>query len=148
MGVVVCPITSGDTAFRSLRLIFADALNYDQKPIKNRLIMCIPIFVAAYILCNISFSTLWNYVGIGNQVLATITLWTCAAYFVSVKKAHWLMSLPATFLTFICICFFLTAPVKDGGMDLAPELGYIAGGVIAAALLAVFIRFAGKRDQL
>ena len=53
IGVVVCPITSGDTAFRSLRLIFADALNYDQKPIKNRLLICIPIFVLAYILCNV-----------------------------------------------------------------------------------------------
>ena len=148
LGVVVCPITSGDTAFRSLRLIFADALNYNQKPIKNRLIMCIPIFVAAYILCNISFSTLWNYVGIGNQVLATITLWTCAAYFVSVNKPHWLMSLPATFLTFICTCFFLVAPAKDGGLDLAPQVGYIAGSVAAALILAVFLRFAGKQHKL
>ncbi|MBQ8034476.1 MAG: carbon starvation protein A [Bacteroidales bacterium] len=145
IGVVVCPITSGDTAFRSLRLIFADALNYDQKPIKNRLLICIPIFVLAYILCNVSFSTLWNYVGIGNQVLATITLWTCATYFVSVNKSHWLMSLPATFLTFICTCFFLVAPVKDGGLNLSPEIGYIAGGVVAATILAIFLRYATRQ---
>ncbi len=148
IGVVVCPLTSGDTAFRSLRLIFADALNYDQKPIKNRLAMCIPIFIAAYIICNISFSTLWNYVGIGNQTLAAITLWTCAAYFASVKKPHWIMSVPATFLSFICICFFLSAPAKDGGLNLPPQVGYITGAVIAALLLAIFIRFAGKRDKL
>ena len=145
IGVVVCPITSGDTAFRSLRLIFADALGYNQKPIKNRLIICIPIFVVAYILCNVSFSTLWNYVGIGNQVLATITLWTCATYFASVRKSHWLMSLPATFLTFICVCFFLVAPVKDGGLNLEPAIGYIVGGIAAAAILAIFLRFAAKR---
>lgn len=148
IGVVVCPITSGDTAFRSLRLIFADALNYDQKPIKNRLLICIPIFVTAYILCNVSFSTLWNYVGIGNQVLATITLWTCAAYFASVKKPHWLMSLPATFLTFICTCFFLVAPVKDGGLNLEPVIGYIAGGIAAAAILGIFLWYAPKRRSL
>ncbi len=145
IGVVVCPITSGDTAFRSLRLIFADALGYNQKPIKNRLIICIPIFVVAYILCNVSFSTLWNYVGIGNQVLATITLWTCATYFASVRKSHWLMSLPATFLTFICVCFFLVAPIKDGGLNLEPAIGYIVGGIAAAAILAIFLRFAAKR---
>lgn len=144
IGVVVCPITSGDTAFRSLRLIFADALNFDQKPIKNRLIICVPIFVFAYILCNVSFSTLWNYVGIGNQVLATITLWTCAVYFASVGKAHWLVSLPATFLTYICTCFFLIAPIKDGGLNLTPVIGYIAGGIAAAVVLAVFLYSASR----
>ena len=75
IGVVVCPITSGDTAFRSMRLIIADALKFNQKPIKNRLIVSIPIFIIAYLLCNVDFSTIWKYVGIGNQVLATITLW-------------------------------------------------------------------------
>lgn len=148
IGVVICPITSGDTAFRSLRLIFADALNYDQKRIKNRLMICIPIFIVAYILCNVSFSTLWNYVGIGNQVLATITLWTCATYFASVKKPHWLMSVPATFLTFICTCFFLVAPVKDGGFNLDPIIGYVAGGVVAAIIMALFLRFAARKRNI
>ena len=68
IGVVVCPITSGDTAFRSMRLIIADALKFNQKPIKNRLIVSIPIFIIAYLLCNVDFSTIWKYVGIGNQV--------------------------------------------------------------------------------
>ncbi len=146
LGVVVCPITSGDTAFRSLRLIFADALNYNQKPIKNRLIVCIPIFIVAFICCTVDFSTLWNYVGIGNQALATITLWACASYFASVKKPHWLMSLPATLLTFICVCYFLVAPVKNGGLDLDPNIGYYAGAAVAAVLLGVFIFFAKKRS--
>ncbi len=148
LGVVVCPITSGDTAFRSLRLICADALNYNQKPIKNRLTICIPIFIFAFILCNVSFSTLWNYVGIGNQALATITLWACASYFVSVKKSHWLMSLPATFLTFICVCFFLVAPIKDGGLNLNPNIGYICGGIAAAAVLGLFLYFARKKTNI
>ena len=80
LGVVVCPITSGDTAFRSLRLTIGDALKFNQKPIRNRLIVAIPIFVVAFILCKVDFSTIWKYVGIGNQVLATVVTWTAAAY--------------------------------------------------------------------
>ena len=87
IGVVVCPITSGDTAFRSMRLIIADALKFNQKPIKNRLIVSIPIFIIAYLLCNVDFSTIWKYVGIGNQVLATITLWTAATYLAKKRKS-------------------------------------------------------------
>lgn len=144
IGVVICPITSGDTAFRSLRLIFADALNYSQKPIKNRLVLCIPLFVVAYILCKVNFATLWVYVGIGNQFLATITLWTCAAYFVSVGKSHWILSVPATFLSFVCVCFFLIAPVKEGGLNLAPIIGYIGGAVAAFMLLLLFLKYKGS----
>lgn len=86
IGVVVCPITSGDTAFRSMRLIIADALKFNQKPIKNRLIVSIPIFIIAYLLCNVDFSTIWKYVGIGNQVLATITLWTAPPIWLKKEK--------------------------------------------------------------
>ncbi len=147
IGVVICPITSGDTAYRSLRLIFADALKYDQKPIKNRIILCIPVFILGYILCKVNFATLWIYVGIGNQFLATITLWTCATYFVTVKKSHWIMSVPATFLTFVCVCFFLIAPLKEGGLNLQPVIGYVAGGVAAIALLSLFLIYAGKSGK-
>lgn len=144
IGVVVCPITSGDTAFRSLRLVLADAMNFDQKPVRNRILLCIPLFIIAYILCKVNFATLWTYVGIGNQFLATITLWTCATYFATVGKSHWLMSIPATFLSFICVCFFLIAPVKEGGMNLEPTVGYIAGLAAAFILLGIFIRFTNK----
>lgn len=144
IGVVICPLTSGDTAFRSMRLIFADAFKYSQKPIKNRLVISIPIFIAAFILCQVKFSTIWNYVGIGNQMLATFTLWACAAYFASVKKPHWLMSLPATFLTYICTCYFLMAPYKDGGLFLSHRIGYAAGTVTAIAVLLIFLFYAKK----
>lgn len=80
IGVVVCPITSGDTAFRSLRLTIADFLKTDQKPILKRLLICIPIFALAFFCCKMDFSTVWKYVGIFNQVLATLVLWTSAAY--------------------------------------------------------------------
>ena len=100
--------------------------------------------IIAYILCKVNFATLWTYVGIGNQFLATITLWTCATYFATVGKSHWLMSIPATFLSFICVCFFLIAPVKEGGMNLEPTVGYIAGLTAAFILLGIFIRFTNK----
>lgn len=139
IGVVVCPITSGDTAFRSMRLVIADALRYDQKPIKNRIFVAAPIFVVAYFLCNVDFSTIWKYVGIGNQVLATITLWTAATFLAKNGKAHWMMSLPATFLTIVCVTYFLIAPYKTGGLYLPHTLSYVVGIVAGVAMFALFI---------
>ena len=139
VGVVVCPITSGDTAFRSMRLIIADALKFNQKPIKNRLIVSVPIFVVAYLLCNVDFSTIWKYVGIGNQVLATITLWTAATYLAKKGKAHWMMSLPATFLSIVCTTYFLIAPYKVGGLHLSPTISYPVGAIVGIGLFVLFI---------
>ncbi len=145
IGVVVCPITSGDTAFRSMRLIIADILKFSQKPIKNRLIVSVPIFILAYIICNIDFSIIWTYVGIGNQILATITLWACAAYFVTAGKPHWYLSIPATFLTYVCICFFLVAPNIQGGLNLSSSVGHIAAMVITTFIFILFIYNANKK---
>ena len=139
VGVVVCPITSGDTAFRSMRLIIADALKFNQKPIKNRLIVSVPIFVVAYLLCNVDFSTIWKYVGIGNQVLATITLWTAATYLAKKGKAHWMMSIPATFLSIVCTTYFLIAPYKVGGLYLSPTISYPVGAIVGIGLFVLFI---------
>ena len=139
IGVVVCPITSGDTAFRSMRLIIADALKFNQKPIKNRLIVSIPIFIIAYLLCNVDFSTIWKYVGIGNQVLATITLWTAATYLAKKGKAHWMMSIPATFLSIVCTTYFLIAPYKVGGLYLSPSISYPIGAIVGIGLFVLFI---------
>ena len=139
IGVVVCPITSGDTAFRSLRLTVADFFKSDQKPIFRRFIICIPIFALAYFCCRMDFSTVWNYVGIGNQLLATIVLWTSTAYLISRRKPHWMCSVPAAFLSFVCISYFLMAPYKAGGLHLNPVAGYVAGTVIAVGLLLLSV---------
>ena len=145
IGVVACPITSGDTAFRSLRLTIADFMNFDQKPILKRIVICLPIFVVAYICCRMDFSTIWKYVGIGNQTLATIVLWTAAAYFIKQGKSHWICSIPATFLTFVCVSYFLIAPYKNGGFHLDPLLGYAAGTAVALALL-IFCIIRARRN--
>lgn len=145
IGVVVCPITSGDTAFRSLRLTIADFLKSDQKPIAKRVMICIPIFVLAFICCKADFSTIWKYVGISNQIVATIILWTASAYFIRKGKPHWLCSLPATFLTFVCVSYFVMAPHVNGGLHLSPAAGYAAGIFAAAAALAFCIVKARRR---
>ena len=135
IGVVVCPITSGDTAFRSLRLTLADLFKSDQKPISRRLLISLPIFALAFFCCKMDFSTVWNYVGIGNQLLATLVLWTSAAYLISKGKPHWMCSLPAAFLTFVCVSYFIMAPNKAGELHLAPVIGYVAGAAAGLALL-------------
>ena len=141
LGVVICPITSGDTAFRSLRLSVADLFKYDQKPIMKRLAVCLPIFVVAFFFCKVDFSTAWSYLGIANQILATLVLWTGAAYLISKGRAHWMCSLPATFLTFVCVSFLVIAPL---GLGLAPVIGYVAGAVTALPLLVFCIVYARR----
>lgn len=138
LGIVVCPITSGDTAFRSLRLILADAVNYSQKPVKNRIMVCIPIFAVAFLSCTIDFSIIWTYVGISNQLLAATTLWACAAYFASKGKNHLVMTIPAIFITYMSVCFLLIAPNVQGGLNLAPIIGHIGGGVVALLCTCLF----------
>ena len=141
LGVVICPITSGDTAFRSLRLSLADMLKYDQKPVFKRLVICLPIFAVAFMFCKVDFSTAWSYLGIANHVLAAIVMWTASAYLINKGKPHWMCSIPAAFLTFICVCFILVAPL---GFGLAPIVGYVAGIVTAIALF-VFCIIKGTR---
>ncbi len=148
IGVIVCPITSGDTAFRSLRLTIADFLKTDQKPILKRFLICIPIFALAFFCCKMDFSTVWKYVGIFNQVLATLVLWTSAAYLCDRRKPHWMCSVPATFLTFICVSYFVMAPHSTGGLHLAPVLGYIAGAVVALAVLTIFLTRTARRSKI
>lgn len=80
LGVVVCPITSGDTAFRGARLIAADTFKIDQKPILKRLFIAIPLFAVGILLSQINFDVLWRYFGWANQTLAMVTLWACSVF--------------------------------------------------------------------
>lgn len=143
LGVVICPITSGDTAFRSLRLSIADFLKFDQKPIVKRLAICIPVFVVAFFFCKVDFSTAWSYFGIANQMFAALVMWTGAAYLASKNRPHWMCSIPATFLTFICVSFIMISPL---GFKLQPVVGYVAGIVVAlAAFVFCIVKCARKK---
>ena len=144
-GVIICPITSGDTAFRSARLVLAETFHLDQKKIRNRLLITIPLLVAGglltwYSLVNSSgFQTVWRYFSWSNQTLAMISLWVATAYLVKEGKYRFgslLTALPAAFMTAVSVTYILTAPE---GFRLGQTVSYIAGAAAAVVLFVVYI---------
>ena len=147
LGVVVLPITTGDTAFRGLRLVLADALRLSQKPIKNRLYIAVPVFIIAFFLCGNEFATLWKFVGITNQILSAVFLWTIAVYLVTQRKGHWLASIPAAFMTVVVVNYFLVAPFASGGLNLPVFVGNIAGFSTALVIYLMFFSWIKKHNN-
>ena len=96
--------------------------------------------VVTFFFCYIDFSIIWKYVGIGNQILATVEMWTATGYLIKKKKPHWMCSPPATFLTFVCISYFMVAPIVNGGLHLPPVVGNITGVVGAIAVFFTVTR--------
>ena len=144
LGVVVLPVTSGDTAFRAARLTIADAIGYDQRPHKNRLMIAAPLFVVGVALNFIPFGMLWRYFGFANQALAAIMLWAAAAYLLHRGKFHWIASVPACFMTAVSavyICF-----EKTMGFGMSYELSNIVGIAIALICFALLLT-AGRKVQ-
>ena len=142
LGVIACPVTSGDTAFRSIRLIFADALGLEQTRIRNRLVLALPVFAIGFALTFVDFNIIWRYFAFSNQLLATVVLWASAMYLVSQHKGHWLVSLPATFMTGVCSTYILMAPE---GLGVEAEVAYPVGAVLAIVALVCFMVVASKR---
>jgi len=144
IGVVACPITTGDTAYRSARLLIADVFKIDQKPIFKRVLVALPVFAIGFYLSKTDFGLLWKYVGILNQTLASIFLWTIAIYLAQKNKIHWYISIPATFLTAIVVMYFLVAPYSQGGLFLNVNTGYIVGCVLGLFAFGAFLYYAKK----
>ena len=142
LGVVAAPITSGDTAFRSARLIVADFLNYKQKKIINRLVLTLPLFVIGFVLTQIDFGIIWRYMAWSNQTLATIVLWTITIYLVINKKYYWITLIPSLFMTAVVLSYILVAPE---GFKLDPNLGQMIGVIISVILLIVFLIWKHKK---
>ncbi len=136
LGVVAAPITTGDTAFRSARLIVADFLNLKQGPIKNRLLISIPLFAFGFFLTQIDFSIIWRYFAWSNQTLATIVLWTITVFLVNNKKNYWITLIPALFMTMVVSSYLFIAPE---GFALSDSISYIAGAIITILSLVSFI---------
>lgn len=141
LGVVACPITSGDTAFRSARLTIADSFKFNQGPIKNRFMISIPLFVVGFALTKIDFGIVWRYFGWSNQTLATIVLWTAAMYLVNKGRSHWFATIPATFMTAVCTTYIMVAPE---GFKLSMAVSLPTGIGAAALALIIFIVAAKK----
>ncbi len=144
LGVVICPITSGDTAFRGARLIIADALQMEQKGYKNRFIIAIPMFVLAVILCNVDFNIIWRYFSWSNQTLATIVLWTGAVYLSSKGKFHWIATIPATFMTSVVTTYIIMAPE---GLKLPESVGLPCGIIMAIVSFSFFMFKISKKGD-
>lgn len=114
LGVVAAPITSGDTAFRSARLIVADFLNFKQGPIKNRLIISVPLFAVGFALTQIDFAVIWRYFAWSNQTLAMVVLWAITVYLAQERKMYWITLIPALFMTSVITSYLLFAPEGFG----------------------------------
>jgi len=137
LGIVAAPITSGDTAFRSARLILSDVFKSNQKKIRNRLIISLPLFIIAFALTQIDFGIIWRYFAWSNQTLATVVLWTITAYLVYENKAYWVTLFPALFMTMVCTTYILVAPE---GFQLPNHIAYI-GGAVATLLISLLFWF-------
>lgn len=137
IGVVAAPITSADTAFRSARLIIADFIKLPQKPIKNRILVSIPVFIAGFILSQTDFGIIWRYMAWSNQTLAMIVLWAIALYLASEKKFFWIALFPAMFMTTVCINYILIAP--EGLRISGSYPYYIAFGVTLICTISFFL---------
>lgn len=145
LGVVICPISSGDTAFRSARLTIADALGLKQEAAKNRLLIAMPLFTIGFALNFIDFSIIWRYFAWSNQTLATIVLWTAALYLLKSGKPHWIATVPAIFMSAVVTTYILQAPE---GFKLSPAISQPVGIVVAATLFALFVVSAAKNKTL
>lgn len=143
LGVVAAPITSGDTAFRSARLTIADLLKTSQKPIKNRLIITIPLFAIGFLLTKINFDVIWRYFAWANQTLAAVVLWTLTVFlWQKKKKSYYLITLiPALFMTAVVTTYIMLAPE---GFSLSKPVSYSIGVFFVVLTLTLFLIYKRK----
>ena len=152
-GVIVCPITSGDTAFRSARLILAETFHLNQKKIKNRLLITIPLLVVGGLLTwfaivnDNGFQIIWRYFSWSNQTLAMIALWVATAYLL--KKGNYrfgslLTAFPAAFMSAVSLTYIMMA---QEGFRLAQTISYISGASFAAVLFIIYLIFLIRRQK-
>ena len=136
IGVIACPITSGDTSFRSARLVIADWFKIDQKSYSKRLVICVPLLAAGTLISQLDYQVVWRYFSWSNQTLAMIALWTASMYLFKNKKLFWVTALPATFMTAVSVTYFFYAPEC---LNLGTKVAYPIGLIAAAACLILFL---------
>lgn len=135
IGVVAAPITTGDTALRSVRLIVADTLKLDQKAFFKRAAVSVPLFAVTFAVMMVDFQVLWRYFAWSNQSLAVFTLWAVTVYLARNRRFFYITLVPALFMTVVTVSYIFMAPE---GFSLDPALSLAIGGGAAVALLAWF----------
>ena len=153
LGVIACPITSGDTAFRSARLTLADWFKLDQESFANRLKLCIPVLgIGAFLgfgntLGFLSYQVLWRYFSWSNQTLAMIVLWAGAMYLAKEKKNYWIGVCPAVFMSAVSSTYFMMAPETLGLIPFFKNnttVAYPVGIIFAIAMFCIFWKSSRK----
>ncbi|MDO9633414.1 MAG: carbon starvation protein A [Paludibacter sp.] len=138
LGVVAAPLSTGDTALRSARLMTADFLKFEQKSFKNRLVLAIPIFIITFMILQVNFDIIWRYFAWWNQTLSVFTLWAITVYLAKREKFYFISLIPAIFMTAVTVTYILLA---REGFGLSPMLSYTTGiGTALAMLLLFYIR--------
>ncbi|MGO2012704.1 MAG: carbon starvation CstA family protein [Pseudoalteromonas sp.] len=135
IAVAVFPITSGDTAFRSLRLTMVDAFNIPQS-LRNRLLLAVPILAIAFFMTKLDFTLIWRYFAFSNMLLSTSVLWLATKYLFDRGAVHWIASIPAVIATAITVSYIMTAEI---GFNLSPKLGQPIGAVVAVIGFIVLV---------
>ena len=150
LGVVAAPITSGDTALRSARLIIAEFIHLEQRTVIKRIYICIPLFAVALglLFFNISnpngFNIIWSYFGWANQTLAVFTLWMITVYLVRQRKPFVITLIPAIFMTVVCSTFLV---VFDSAFGADIIIGYGVGGCALIVSIAWFSAWYLKKGR-
>lgn len=140
LGVIAAPITTGDTALRSARLMIADFFRIDQKKIWKRIAITAPIFVAVFFIMMIDFQVLWRYFAWSNQTLAVFTLWAVTVYLARRRLPYLISMLPALFMTVVSATYLLYAPRPEGfGLGLTTALS--SGIALALIFTFLFLRY-------
>lgn len=154
LGVVFAPITTGDTVLRAARLIVADTFHIEQKSVRNRLLICIPIFAVCAGLLVFSmgdaknFAIVWRYFTWSNQVMAAFTFWAITVYVTTRGKNYFVAIIPAIFMSFVTISFILEAPTGAyiAGKGLTPWIAQTIAAVATIVLVALFYHW--KKDKV
>jgi carbon starvation protein CstA len=141
LGAIVLPITSGDTAFRAARSIIADYIKFDQKKMKNRLMIALPLFIVSTLLTQIDFNILWRYFSWANQATAAIALWIATMYLFIKGKNYFVALVPGIFMTYMVFVYILNEKI---GFNLELKTSFIVGIVLTVILTVMFFYKAHK----
>lgn len=139
MSVIVLPLSSGDTAFRSARMVLADYFKVPQGKISKRMLIALPLFAISIALTTVDFDILWRYFSWANQTLAAISLWVATMYLFITRKNYIIAFIPGVFMTYAVTTYILNAKI---GFNIPINISYIVGAIITIAITALFFKYA------